>query len=88
MKIDYEKFIEKALDSGMADEFESKIFKKQQKEAMKWIDELSEELLATLNSHQRELYDKILDLEIEHDGALEKQAFYKGYMLARSFCAD
>ena len=88
MKIDYEKFTEKALLVGMADEFESKLYKSLQSDVMKRIDQLTEELYSSLDSQQRALCEKINELEIENESLVEKQAFYKGYMLARSFCAD
>ena len=88
MKFNHEKFTEKVLDSGMADEFESPLFKKEQVEIMKRIDELTEKIVKTLTSEQRAIFDELAEAEIENENVTVKQAFYKGYMLAHSLFKD
>ena len=85
MKFDYEKFTEKALYSGMADEFVFVRQKNEEKRIMKKLDELSETFIGTLSVEQKKIFEQICDLEIEHESTVEIQAFYKGYMLAISF---
>lgn len=84
MKFNYEKFTEKALATGMADEFESQIFKKRQVDIMRKIDLLTEKLSKTLTKEQRAIFEQLEECEIEYEDASEKQAFCKGYMLASS----
>ena len=84
MKFDYEGFTERMLAFGVANEFESRLFRKKQADAMKNIDEYTERLSATLTPEQKELLTKIEDFELDYETAVEKQAFYKGYMLACS----
>lgn len=84
MKFNYEKFTEKAFDSGLADEFEAPLFKSKQLTAIEKIDELTDAFAKTLTKEQRAIFEKIEELEIEYEDATEKQAFYKGYMLATS----
>lgn len=84
MKFDYERFTEKAFITGMADEFEAKGFKYDQNKAMEKIDRLTEELLATLTPEQTKIFNLIENYEINYEMAVQKQAFYKGYMLAHS----
>ena len=84
MKFDYEKFTQIMHESEMAKKYESEIFRKMQTDAMKNIDEYTERLSATLTPEQKELLTKIEDFELDYETAVEKQAFYKGYMLACS----
>ena len=84
MKFNYEKFTEKAFDSGLADEFESPLFKSKQLAAIEKIDELTDAFVKTLTKEQRAIFEQLDECEIEYEDATEKQAFYKGYMLAIS----
>ena len=84
MKFDYEKFTQIMHDSEMAKKYESELFRKMQTDAMKRIDEYSEKLASTLTPEQKALFNRLESYEVEHESAIEKQAFYKGYMLACS----
>lgn len=84
MKFDYEKFTQIMHDSEMAKKYESELFRKMQTDAMKRIDEYSEKLASTLTPEQKELFNRLEGYEVEYESAIEKQAFYKGYMLACS----
>ena len=72
MKFDFEKFTEKALDCGMADEFVSVRQKNEKKMIMEKLVELTEKLIAELTEEQRKLYEKIADLEIENESIVER----------------
>ena len=85
MKFNYESFTERALDSGMADEFVSTRQKNKETRIMEKLNRLTDDFTATLSSEQKKMFDIISDLEIEHESVMEAQAFYKGYMLAISF---
>ena len=85
MKFNYESFTERALNSGMADEFVSTRQKNKETRIMEKLNRLTDDFTATLSSEQKKMFDIISDLEIEHESVMEAQAFYKGYMLAISF---